>query len=65
MLMYFDGFSINNVQFAFLENLDSEQSIRNFIARLISQIVMKSGYISVRDIIEDYFYYYNSKKLNP
>lgn len=63
--MYFDGFSINNVQFAFLENLDSEQSIRNFIARLISQIVMKSGYISVRDIIEDYFYYYNSKKLNP
>ena len=55
--MFFDdNFSVENSQLLFLDNLNSEQEIENWVEKLTSRFVMKfdSGFETENDFIYDY-----------
>ena len=54
--IFFSEFTSANAKFSFLEKFEDESSIRNWVDKLTSRIVMHEEDDLVLELITDYFY---------
>jgi hypothetical protein len=54
--IFFSDFTTNNSKLSFLEKIEDESSIRNWVDKLTSRIVMREDEDLVSELIADYFY---------